>query len=168
MGTSYAKAANRPDLRELFMDPANPWEYAEESSQAIVQSFVNHRERLERIEEELMTLQKNKPNALTQPQVSKKHQVKVANASIHIEEQNAAEKVKIEIKERRWIRCSSLKKKIFYTKLYFVKKTDREEMEVEGERTKKTHKCHKISVIKTKTRWNKTYVKKEMMAIEKI
>jgi len=61
-----------------------------------------------------------------------------------------------------------LKKKIFYTKLYFVKKTDREEMEVEGERAKKTRKCHKISVIKTKTRWYKTYVKKEMMAIEKI
>jgi len=115
-----------------------------------------------------MTLQKNKPNALTQPQVSKKHQARVANASIHIEEQSAAEKMKIEIEERRWIRCSSLKKKIFYTKLYFVKKTDREEMEVEGERTKKTRKCHKTSVIKTrpKTRWYKTYVKKEMMAIE--
>jgi len=34
----------------------------------------------------------------------------------------------------------------------------------------KTRKCHKTSVIKTrpKTRWYKTYVKKEMMAIEKI
>jgi len=41
-------------------------------------------------------------------------------------------------------------------------------MEVEAERAKKTRKCHKISVIKTKTRWYKTYVKKEMMAIEKI
>jgi len=58
--------------------------------------------------------------------------------------------VKNEIKERRWIRCSSLKKKIFYTKLYFVKKTDRKEMEVEGERAKKTRKCHKVSVIKPK------------------
>jgi len=77
------------------------------------------------------------------------------------------------MKSRRgdgWIRCSSLKKKIFYIKLYFVKKTDRGEMEVEGERTKRTRKCHKTSVIKTrpKTRWYKTYVKKEMMAIEKI
>jgi len=43
-------------------------------------------------------------------------------------------------------------------------------MEVEGERAKKTRKCHKISIIKarSKTRWYKTYVKKEMMAIEKI
>jgi len=51
-----------------------------------------------------------------------------------------------------------------------VKKKDREEMEVEGERAKKTCKCHKASVIKTRptTRWYKTYVKKEMMAIEKI
>jgi len=49
-------------------------------------------------------------------------------------------------------------------------KTDRGEMEVEGERAKKTRKCHKTSVIKTrpKTRWYKTYVEKEMMAIEKI
>jgi len=79
--------------------------------------------------------------------------------------------MEIEIKERRWIRCSSLKKKIFYTKLDFVKKTDREEMEVEEERVKKTRNCHKTSVIKArpKTRWwYKTYVKKEMMAIEKI
>jgi len=39
---------------------------------------------------------------------------------------------------------SLLEKKIFfYTKLYFMKKTDREEMEVEGERAKKTHKCQK-------------------------
>jgi len=30
-----------------------------------------------------------------------------------------------------------------------VKKTDREEMEVEGERAKKTRKCHKTRVIKT-------------------
>jgi len=43
-----------------------------------------------------------------------------------------------------------LKKKIFYTKLYFVKKTDREEMKVEGDRAKKTRKCHKNSVIKTR------------------
>jgi len=43
-------------------------------------------------------------------------------------------------------------------------------MEVEGERVKKTRKCHKTSVIKArpKTRWYKTYVKKKIMAIEKI
>jgi len=115
-----------------------------------------------------MTLQKNKPTALTQPQVTKKHQARVANASIHTEKKIAAEKLQTKIKERRWIRCSSLKKMIFYTKLYFVKKTEREEMKVGGERAKKTRKCHKISVIKTKTRWYKTYVKKEMMAIGKI
>jgi len=44
----------------------------------------------------------------------------------------------IEVKERRWIKCSSLKKKIFYTKVHFVKKAHKEEMEVEGERVKKT------------------------------
>jgi len=51
-----------------------------------------------------------------------------------------------------------------------VKTTDREEMEVERERAKKTRKCHKTRVIKIrpKTRWYKTYVKKEMMTIEKI
>jgi len=79
-----------------------------------------------------MTLQENKLTALIQPQVTKKHQSRVANASIHTEKKIAAENMQTEIKERRWIGCSSLKKKIFYTKLYFVKKTDREEMEVEG------------------------------------
>jgi len=54
-----------------------------------------------------MTLQKNKPTALTQPQVTKKHQARVANASIHTEKKIAAEKMQIEIKKRRWIRCSS-------------------------------------------------------------
>jgi len=43
-------------------------------------------------------------------------------------------------------------------------------MEVEGERVKKTLKHHKINVINTKpkTRWYKTDLKKEIMAIEKI
>jgi len=51
-----------------------------------------------------------------------------------------------------------------------VKKTDRKEIEVEGERSKKNRKCHKTSVIKArpKTRWYKTDAKKEIMAIEKI
>jgi len=42
-------------------------------------------------------------------------------------------------------------------------------MEFEEEKAKKTRKHHKTDVIKTrpKTRWSKTYVKKEMMAIEK-
>jgi len=49
-----------------------------------------------------------------------------------------------------------LKKKIFYTKLYFVKKTDREEMEVEGDKAKKTCKCHKTTVIKTGPKFDGT------------
>jgi len=47
--------------------------------------------------------------------------------------------------------------------MYFVKKTDREEMKVEEEKAKKTRTYHKTNVIKTrpKTRWHKTYVKKK-------
>jgi len=43
-------------------------------------------------------------------------------------------------------------------------------MEVEGERAKKSCKHHKkkSTSSKLKTRWYKTYVKKEMIAIEKI
>jgi len=33
MGTSYVKAANGPDLGELIIYPANPWEYVEEAHQ---------------------------------------------------------------------------------------------------------------------------------------
>jgi len=69
----------------------------------------------------------------------------------------------IEIKERRWIKCSSLKKKRYSRpNCTFVKNADREEMKVEGEKVKKTRKHHKFNVInnKTKTRWYKTYMKK--------
>jgi len=43
-------------------------------------------------------------------------------------------------------------------------------MEIEGEKLQKTRKHHNKVAIKTKPkdRWFKTYVKKEMMAIEKI
>jgi len=110
-----------------------------------------------------MSLLKNKPTTLTQPQVTKKHLAGVANASTQTEKKIASEKMEIEVKERRRISCSSLKKKILYTELYFVKKTDREGMEVEKERAKKTRKCHKTSVIKTwlKSRWYKTMWKKK-------
>jgi len=43
----------------------------------------------------------------------------------------------IEMKERRWIKCSSLKKNILYQPV-LCKKTHKEEMKVEGERVKKT------------------------------
>jgi len=42
------------------------------------------------------------------------------------------------------------KKKIFYTKLYFVKKTDREEMEVEGERARRPENVLKSASLKPK------------------
>jgi len=110
-----------------------------------------------------MSLLKNKPTTLTQPQVTKKHLAGVANASTQTEKKIASEKMEIEVKERRRISCFSLKKKILFTELYFVKKTDREGMEVEGERAKKTRKCHKTSVIKTrpKSRWYNTMWKKK-------
>jgi len=41
-------------------------------------------------------------------------------------------------------------------------------MEVEGERVKKTRKQYKPEAVKIKTRWYKTYVKKEKMALENI
>jgi len=121
------------------------------------------------IEDELITLQENRLPYHNPSQVTEKHLAGVANASIQTKKKITAEKMEIKVKERRWIRFSSLKKKIFDTKLHFVKKTDREEMDVEGERVKKTRTYHKTSVFKTrpKTWWYKTYVKKEMMAIEK-
>jgi len=52
MGTSYVKAANRPDLGELIIYPANPWEYAEKTSQAILHDFGELLQRITRIEDE--------------------------------------------------------------------------------------------------------------------
>jgi len=55
------------------------------------------------------------------------------------------------------------------TKLYFVEKTDRQEMEVEGrERRRPVNAIKPASSKPGPTRWYKTYVTKEMMAIEKI
>jgi len=107
--TSYVRAANRPDLRKIPIDPANPCEYVEE----LHQNFGELIKRVMYIEDELITLQENKSTTLTQPQVSQKHLVGVANASTQIEKKIAAEKMEIEVKERRWIRCSSLEKNIF-------------------------------------------------------
>jgi len=67
MGTLYAKAVNRSDLKKLPLDPDNLWEYVEELHLEFDELF----KRIERTEEELMTLQKNKPTGLTQPQVTK-------------------------------------------------------------------------------------------------
>jgi len=101
------KAANGPDLREIPIDPANPWKYVEEAHQ----DFYELLKRIAYIEDELKTLQKKKPTSLTQPQVTKKHQERVENASIQTENKIATEKMEIEIKEKRWIRCSFLKRR---------------------------------------------------------
>jgi len=54
------------------------------------------------IEHELIILQKNKPTTLTQPQVTKKHLVIGANASTQTEKKITAERMKIEVKQRRY------------------------------------------------------------------
>jgi len=67
----------------------------------------------------------------------------------------------IEVKERRWIKCSSLKKKIFYANAYFVKKAHKKEMEVEGERVKKTRKQYRSKAVKTKIGGTRLMLKKK-------
>jgi len=69
----------------------------------------------------------------------------------------------IEMKERRWIKCSSLKKNILYQPVLCKKNTQGRD---EGWRWES--KEDKPKAVKTKTRWYKTYVKKEMMALENI
>jgi len=67
MESSYIKAANRPDLMELSMDSANPWELAEE----LHQDYFDLLKRVAYLENELMTFLENKPTTITQPQVTK-------------------------------------------------------------------------------------------------
>jgi len=97
----------------------------------------------------------NKPITIPQPNITKNHLTEVGNASTQTVDEITTEKMDIEVKERL------LKKEIFYTKLYFVKKAHKEEMEVEGERVKKTRKQYKPKAVKTKTKWYKTYVTKK-------
>jgi hypothetical protein len=165
MGTSYVKTAKRPEMKEIPLDPDSPWDYAED----LHQEFGDLVKRVAELEEESWYLQMSQtPATFTQPPSNKKHKSAAANSSTQTEELFAAEKMEIEPPQRRWIKCSSLKKKTYYTKVYSVKSTAKEEMEVEGEIKKKNRKSRKPKAIKgqSKVRWYKTYIKKEMMAIE--
>jgi hypothetical protein len=164
MGTSYVKTAGRPEMKKIPLDPVNPWAYAED----LYQDFGDLLKRVTELENELWDLQKKIPTTLAQPPSTKKFLTAAANMSTQTEQMFSAEKMEIETTKRRWIKCSSLKKKNYYTKVYTVKRAAKEEMEVEGEIKKKTRKSQKPRAIKSqlKVRWYKTYIKKEMMAIE--
>jgi len=72
------------------------------------------------------------------------------------------------IKKRRCIRCSSLKMKIFYTKMYFVKRQTGKRWKLKRKKQRRPVNITELTSSKpSPTRWYKIYEKKEMMAIKK-
>jgi hypothetical protein len=165
MGTSYTKQPNKPQYREIPIDNSMPWEFAE----CMYESYCQLHCRVLDVEAELIYLKQKKPTPIIQSQYTKKPLITTANACTQTMVDTGTETMEIEAKKpivRRWIRCSSLKKKTFYTKMYYKKKVQRDEMEIEVETKQKSRKHQKSNTTKAKTRWIKTYVKKEMMAVE--
>jgi len=165
MGTSYTKQPNLPECRKIPIDNSMPWEFAE----CVYESHNQLHCRVLDLEAELINLKKKKPTPIIQSHYTKKALVTTANASTQTMVDVGTEIMEIEAQKpiiRRWIRCSSLKKKTFYTKVYYKKKVQRDEMEIEVEIKQKNRKHQKPNTIKAKTRYYKTYVKKEMMAVE--
>ncbi len=110
MGTSYTKQPNLPECRKIPIDNSMPWEFAE----CVYESHCQLHCRVLDLEAELINLKKKKPTPIIQSHYTKKALVTTANASTQTMVDVGTEIMEIEAQKpiiRRWIRCSSLKKK---------------------------------------------------------
>jgi len=117
------------------------------------------RDQVKDLEQELMLLKKNQH--LKNPPPKPK-----TDACCQTRDQSVME---IELAQasspRRTIRCTSLKKKIFYTKVYTRKHVRREKMEEEKEKST-YHPKPKRKILKSPQKFVKIFVRKEIMEIE--
>jgi len=123
-GTSYTKAVNRPDLKEIPIDNCNLW-----IRWGAPWGFGNLMRRVTDIEDELIFLTKNTPTTVIQS-TSPKGSSNYLNTNIGIG-RNCC-----------WKNGHRNDKKDLY------QKTVREEMEIEGEKLQKTRKHHNKVAIK--------------------
>ncbi len=161
MGSSYTKTANCPVYRELPIDNTQPWVFAE----YCFESQLALRLRVMDLENELFLLKQS----LAASEPSPKHKIKPSKPSTFEAccQTSAPSDMEIEpniiLNPRRTIRCTSLRRRIFYTKVYTEKHIKREGMEIEKEKPadhpKKRipHKSHKFV---------KIFVKKQVMEME--
>jgi len=158
MGSSYTKQKQESEYekcREIPFGDGSNWIYGELLYEAFMQLIV----RVDNLKQELILL-KNNPH-LTNPPPKP-----MADACCQTRDQSAME---IELAQasspRRTVRCTSLKKKIFYTKVYTKKHVRRETMEVEKEKSTH-HPKPKRKILKSPQKFVKIFVRKEIMEIE--
>jgi hypothetical protein len=164
MGSSYTKQENCPDYREIPIDNSQPWEFAE----CFYESYCQLANRVQDLEEELILLKENITATKPSPKVQKieieTHPPK-ADACCQTEIQSVMEIEPQTSSPRRLIKCTSLKKKIYYTKVYTKKHVKREVMEIECEKKEQNPKSKKKRPQKPQ-RYTKIFVRKEGMEIE--
>jgi hypothetical protein len=167
MGSSYTKQENYPEYREIPIDNAQPWEFAE----CFYESYCQLANRVLDLEQELILL-KNKPHLKKpspKPTQTKHKQPQViptvTDACCQTRDQSVMEIEPQISSPRRLIRCTSLRKKIFYTKVYVKKHQKREEMEIEKEKSVH-HPKPKQKIPKKPQKFIKIFVRKEVMEIE--
>jgi len=146
---------------ELLYDKDRPWEVIE---RLLTGHFELERQVLD-LTQELMIL-KRMPRFKNQPPKQQEKEQTKADASCQTWNQSSMEIETQVAPLRRLIRCTSLKKKIFYTKVYTKKYIEREKMEVEIENKEHRTKTKKKTT-KKRQRVYKIFVKKEVMEIEK-
>jgi len=159
MGSSYTKQKNQHINEEIPFDEfgGSNWVLAE----ILYASFMELRDRVEDLEEEQeLMLLKNNPHPQNPPPKS------MTDACCQTKDRSAMEIELVQASSpRRTIRCTSLKKKIFYTKVYTKKHVRREKMEIEKEKSTH-HPKPKRKILKSPQKFVKIFVRKEIMEIE--
>jgi len=166
MGSSYKKQATSCKYREIPIDNTQPWEFAE----CLYESYCQLSNKVLDLEEELVLLKNKRHPKNPSPKQPKQHQKTqtlpiLADASCQTWDHSAMEIELQESSSRRMIRCTSLRKKIFYTKVYTKKHIKREGMEIEKEK-KAHHPKPEKKIPKDRQKFYKVFVRKEGMEIE--
>jgi len=158
MGSSYTKQKQESEFeycREIPFREGSNWIFGE----VLYESFLELIDRVDYLEKELILLKKN-------PHLKNPPPKPMTDACCQTRDHSAME---IELAQasspRRTIRCTSLKKKIFYTKVYTQKHVRREKMEIEKEKSTH-HPKPKRKIPESPQKFVKIFVRKEIMEIE--
>jgi len=149
--------------KNLFLDKDNLGEYVE----SLCADFFKLQIWVQELDQELKIL-KNKPHIKNQPPrkvANNCTNLKRADAESQTVNQQAME-IELQVSPpKRLVRYNTLKRKVFYTKIYTKKIMKREKMEVEKE-NKDRHTKSSQKIPTRRQEWIRIFVKKEVMEIE--
>jgi len=133
MGSSYTKQENEYQCKEIPFGDDSPWELAE----VLYETLLELRAQVKDLKQELMLL-KNNPQLKNPSPKFKSHRNQINTGMTDIwcqPKDKSAMKIEPQASSpRRMVRCTSLRKKIFYTKVYVKIHVKREVMEIEKEK----------------------------------